>query len=67
MYYVYFHYLDLYTVLMSACSKTGGNESDILKCIELLIQKGADVNAFDRYSNKSEVLLLIKLTGFTFD
>ena len=38
----------MYTVLMVACSSLAESEEDILECVDMLIEKGANVDAFDR-------------------
>ncbi|XP_053378244.1 ankyrin repeat, SAM and basic leucine zipper domain-containing protein 1-like [Mercenaria mercenaria] len=40
---------DMYTVLMAACGAGGYLEDDVLAVVELLLGKGAEVNAYDRY------------------
>ncbi|KAL3852839.1 hypothetical protein ACJMK2_016454 [Sinanodonta woodiana] len=47
-----FH-IDKYTVLMTCCGSTNRNESDILDCVTLLVDHGADVNSYDRYHMSS--------------
>ncbi len=40
---------DRYTVLMATCATTRSMVSDdLLKCIDLLVEKGANINDFDR-------------------
>ena len=39
----------MYTVLMATCAVTRDVEDDILRCVELLLDKGARVNVYDRY------------------
>ena len=38
----------MYTVLMAACGAGGYREEDVLAVVELLLGKGAEVNAYDR-------------------
>lgn len=40
--------LDMYTVLMVACSSKNESEERILQCVNKLIEKGAKVNDYDR-------------------
>ena len=39
---------DKYTVLMAACGASGYKEEEVLKCVDLLIDKGSEVNVYDR-------------------
>lgn len=43
-----FH-IDQYTVLMAACGAHGYQEDDVLAVVDLLLEKGASVNTYDRY------------------
>ena len=38
----------MFNVLMAACSSTSSNQEDILSCVTVLINGGADVNSHDR-------------------
>ena len=40
--------VDHYSILMATCGSTRCNE-DILKCVQVLVEKNVDVNAFDRH------------------
>lgn len=40
---------DMFTVLMAACGAGGYREDDVLAVIDLLLGKGTEVNAYDRY------------------
>lgn len=40
---------EMYTALMAACGAPGYKEDDVLNVVTLLLGKGADVNAHDRY------------------
>ena len=39
---------ELFTPLMAACASTHENEDDLIKCVNLLLENGANVNASDR-------------------
>ncbi|KAH3892486.1 hypothetical protein DPMN_016604 [Dreissena polymorpha] len=40
---------DMYTVLMAACGAGGYSEADVLAVVNLLLDRGAEASAFDRY------------------
>lgn len=44
---MYVNFADMFTPLMAVCAAKKP-ESDLLKCCELLIQHGANVNAHER-------------------
>ena len=44
--------VDQYSVLMATCSSTKNEEERILKCVEMLIEKNVNTNAYDRLANK---------------
>ncbi|KAK3585906.1 hypothetical protein CHS0354_038442 [Potamilus streckersoni] len=44
---------DKYSVLMSCCGSTSMNEVDLMDCVTLLVDRGADVNSYDRYHMSS--------------
>lgn len=40
---------ELFTPLMAACASSHDNEDDLLKCVEQLIEAGANINASERH------------------
>ena len=44
----FYHLADMYYVLMAACGSSGYKEADVLTCVNLLMDRGADVNVYDR-------------------
>ncbi|ELU02466.1 hypothetical protein CAPTEDRAFT_220778 [Capitella teleta] len=40
---------DLYTALFAACSSKCRNEDSLVRCLDLLVAKGADFNGYDKY------------------
>lgn len=40
---------ELFTPLMAACASSHENEDDLAKCVELLINSGANINASERH------------------
>lgn len=40
---------ELFTPLMAACASSHENEEDLVKCVEILIDAGANVNASERH------------------
>jgi len=43
------HGNDMYSPLMAACNACKGSDQDIARCVQLLLDSGADVNAKDRH------------------
>ena len=39
---------DMYYVLMAACGSSGFKEEEVVKCVNLLLDRGAEVNVYDR-------------------
>lgn len=40
---------ELFTPLMAACASSHDDEDDLVKCIEILLGKGANINATERH------------------
>ena len=40
---------DMYSPLMAVCNACTGTEEQVGRCIKLLVEAGADVNAKDRF------------------
>lgn len=40
---------ELFTPLMAACASSHENEEDLVKCVEILIEAGANINASERH------------------
>lgn len=49
MFCVYFLVVDMFSVLMAACSSDCDAEDDLVQCINHLIEKGAKINCHDRF------------------
>ena len=43
-------FLDMFSVMMAACSSDCDGEERIVECLTILIEKGAKINSHDRYS-----------------
>ena len=41
-------FADKYTVLMAACGASGYKEEEVLKCVNILLDKRSEVNSYDR-------------------
>lgn len=54
----------MFTALMCACSASSHNEEEITKCVQILAESGADVNAKDR---SVDLLYSVLLTGNWFN
>lgn len=48
----------MYTSLMAVCGASGYKEDDVLNVVNLLLSKGAEVNAHDRYVSLCSVVYL---------
>ncbi|CAG5118043.1 unnamed protein product, partial [Candidula unifasciata] len=47
---------DMFTALMCACSASSHSEEEITKCVQILTESGADVNAKDRFHTTALML-----------
>ena len=49
---------EMYTVLMATCAVTGNvSEEWVLRCVELLLERNARVNVYDKYVECSAILV----------